>query len=562
MKNRSKKFKIIIALVGVYLVLAAALLGRERILGINQPEPQTPPAAAPLEEQKDTDNIAIDMLTRYQLPSLSRMEQEDQNSLVNNLQIIRKIEALGVDPDMMMYPEQNKNNAATKVKEGQSEIQKEKASVDFYGTTASELQASINQNAGKTIVIHSQQITLNQTITLEDNTFLQGNDVIITSNTELKYAFFAENKKNIEVTGVRIDGGFDYGVYVIDSSAVRIADSTINKLKEKPVVVIGHSNYISVENNTFMYNGAGGVYFTGKISYGLIANNTVSHNYGTSNWMAGIVLTNVVMKDNTNIWETFDAAHHFPYKATLYGETECPSNVIVQDNTVEFNTASGIYGDGAYLCYITGNYVNENDKEGICLDYGSFGCYLEDNTFNWNGRRINQTDEDLKMDFVLPAGRMEDGSSKSKLPGVSLDNTAYNILINNTVMNNYGGGVKMVRTTVRCLIIENIIKANNQGQNDKFHFFGVELGSAVGDVESTDMDFTADYENIICRNIISGNHYSGIFVGQDGYVNDIFDNVIMQPKMFAVECLSVKFNSIVNNRSDRPIRNEYDNIQK
>lgn len=71
------------------------------------------------------------------------------------------------------------------------------------------------------------------------------------------------------------------------------------------------------------------------------------------------------------------------------------------------------------------------------------------------------------------------------------------------------------------------------------------------------MDFTPDYENIICRNSITGDHYSGIFVGENCYVNDIFDNVIMEPQMFAVEAISVRFNSIVNNLSNAGIRNEY-----
>lgn len=70
------------------------------------------------------------------------------------------------------------------------------------------------------------------------------------------------------------------------------------------------------------------------------------------------------------------------------------------------------------------------------------------------------------------------------------------------------------------------------------------------------MDFASDYENIICRNSITGNHYSGVFIGEECYVNDIFDNIIMEPQMFAIEAISEKFNSIVNNVSNAGIRNE------
>ena len=52
---------------------------------------------------------------------------------------------------------------------------------------------------------------------------------------------------------------------------------------------------------------------------------------------------------------------------------------------------------------------------------------------------------------------MQIESAKAKLPGVSLDNTIYNILESNIISNNYGGGIKMVRTGVRNLIIENVL---------------------------------------------------------------------------------------------------------
>lgn len=511
-----------------------------------------------------TSDNSIDILSRYDLPSFVRMEETDREEYVNQLQIMKKIDSLHLDMEDFIYPEQSMEQVEQNIDSTfeQNKASAENGEIVFQGNTSKELQQIINENAGKTIRIEAPQITVSETIDLPDDTTIEGNHVKLVSDGAVKNAFFADSKKNISISGVVIEGGFDYGIYVIDSEMVTLDDCEISGLEQKPVVVVGNCRYIVVSNNTFKNNNAGGIYFDGDINYGIIENNDIISNYGTSNWMAGIVLTNVKMEDKNDIWETFDEQHHFPFKEDLYSQTECPHNIIVRNNVVKENNASGIYGDGAYLCYIVGNEVDTNDKEGICLDYGSFGCYLFDNTFEGNGRRFRQTDEDLSMDFVLEAGRMEDGSAKSKLPGVSLDNTAYNTLINNTVVNNYGGGIKMVRTTVRCLIIENIIKENNLGANDNFHFFGIELGSAPGDVDSTDMDFTADYENIICRNVISGEHYSGVFIGEGGYVNDVFDNVIMQPQMFSVECTSVMYNSIVNNISNKEIRNEYDNVSQ
>jgi parallel beta-helix repeat protein len=368
-----------------------------------------------------------------------------------------------------------------------------------------------------------------------------------------------ENAKDVIIESCVINGGADYGLFAIDVNNLQVANCKFNGLGQKPICIVGESQYFKIDSNDFGGNFAGGIYVSGNIGYGIIENNNIHDNYGTSNWMAGIVLTNVESTEPMNIWETFDEAHHFPQKEDLYSQVKAPHNILIENNEVCDNNASGIYSDGAYNCFVVNNDVIRNDKEGICLDYGTIGFYLCHNLFDGNGCRARQTDEDLSMDFVLDAGRMDDGSAKSKLPGVSLDNTAYNILENNIVINNYGGGIKMVRTTIRTLIYENIIKDNNKGQNDSFHFFGIELGSAIADVEASDMDFTPDYENIICRNTISGNHYSGIFVGDEGYVNDIFDNVIMESQMFAIEDISLRFNSIVNNVSDADNRIEFQN---
>ena len=186
-----------------------------------------------------------------------------------------------------------------------------------------------------------------------------------------------------------------------------------------------------------------------------------------------------------------------------------------------------------------------------------FGFYLKGNVFEENGQRSRQTDDDLQLDFVLDFGRMEDGTAISKLPGISLDNTAYNILEDNMIINNYGGGIKMVRTTVRTVILKNVIRDNNKGQNDIYHFFGIEIGAAPSGIENSVMDFTPSYENIVCRNIITGDHYSGVFIAEECYVNDVFDNVIMDSQAFGVEAISHKFNSIINNRTNCGVRNEF-----
>lgn len=559
-----KKGKIAVGIIIVYCAVVFGIyLGKTGFFGM-----AVHVTGAKMEEISDTADITLgenfsftsdidtDILSRHSLPSLERMEKGDQDQYVNNLQVIKKVELLGVGKRDFLYPEIKMSDIEKKVNISNEGYNINGNRVVFQGTTSEELQQVINDNPNNIIDIATDWIELHETISIPGNTIINGNGVRFTGN-DIHYGFISENVSNIHINDICIEGNIDYGIYFVDCNDISVTSCKINGLLQKPICIIGTTNGIAVCNNEMNNNKAGGIYIAGNVSNGIIESNNIKNNGGTSNWMAGIVLTNVLSNDKRNIWETFDDAHHFPYKENLYAQLDCPHEIIVRDNRVMYNNASGIYSDGAFLCYILNNTVYQNDKEGICLDYGTIGFYLKENVFKGNGRRIHQTDEDLRMDFVLDAGRMEDGSAKSKLPGVSLDNTAYNILENNVVSNNYGGGIKMVRTTVRTLIMENIVKDNNMGQNDIFHFFGIEIGAAVADVESTDMDFTPDYENIICRNSINGNHYSGVFVGEECYVNDIFDNVVMEPQMFAIEAISHKFNSIVNNISNAGIRNEY-----
>ena len=45
--------------------------------------------------------------------------------------------------------------------------------------------------------------------------------------------------------------------------------------------------------------------------------------------------------------------------------------MVVRGNTVSQNHSSGIYSDSGYLNYYVENTLYKNEKEGMCLDYGS-----------------------------------------------------------------------------------------------------------------------------------------------------------------------------------------------
>jgi len=193
------------------------------------------------------------------------------------------------------------------------------------------------------------------------------------------------------------------------------------------------------------------------------------------------------------------------------------------------------------------NRITGNSKEGICLDNGSTANIFYGNIVKQNGKRYGQTDQALKDDFVLGHGRLADGTAAAKLPGISIDNAVYNVILSNIIQDNYGCGVKMVRTGFRNVVALNIIVNNNEGLSDKFHFFGIELGAAVPDVPCGDLDFMASPANIITHNMIVGDHYSGIFLGNGSIHNHLTYNTILDPTHWAVESVKDQANKISEN---------------
>lgn len=537
---------------GISGLLAAALLvtqlhgGIENSAGIKNMEYQASPYHTELSQADD----GYSFMERQHLPALSRMAEEEQAQYIEPLQVMKKLSLLGLSEEDILYPETSEAQLYASI---QWEDAEEKAQVSFSGAATSELNVFLIENAGKQVFITQEKLLADEPIRVPDDTWLQGSSTAVES-TGAKIAFYQEGGRNIKISGFCIEGGFDYGIYLVDTERIVIHGNSLKNLARKPLVVMGECTGIAVTQNTLEGNQQGGIYFNGKISNSLIEGNRIANNFGTSNWMAGIVLTAIRIEDKSNPYATFRDDLHFPKEERLDEMLSAPNHVIVRNNTVSGNNASGIYCDGAYCVYITENQIIGNDKEGLCLDYGTIGAYVAHNDIWSNGNRARQTDQDLENDFVLGAGRLTDGSSRSKLPGVSIDNSAYNIIYDNRVERNYGSGVKMVRTGIRNIISTNIIHDNNQGAGDTFHFFGIELGYAAADVEAANLDFVSDYENIVCRNLITGEHYAGIFLAEETYINDFFDNVILDAENWSMESLSQKFNSTVNNLSQTPSR--------
>lgn len=494
----------------------------------------------------------LSIIAANNLPALSRMAQEDSQKYMSELQVLKKIERLGIDTVTFETPELNWKNLYNRITNTMTSKNTFANQLEFDKTTASELNKFIQTADNAYITIKSSSILLDEPVRLKSDIGINAAGVaFFNKNSEpVAQAVIAEDCSNFAIDNLDlVNGGYQYGIYIIRSNTFSIRNSTISNSVYKGLVIMGENHDFIIKNNTVSYNGNGAIFLDGNISNGIISENDVVDNYGTRNLTAGIVMTSMEIDDYYTAYNEFKDEH-------LYNLLDTPHDIVLYQNNVKHNNSSGIYSDGAYQIYIVENIIYQNDKEGMCLDYGTFGAYVSDNIIKENGGRLRQSDEDLEADFVTAFGRLADGSSPAKLPGISIDNSAYNTIVNNNVTQNYGSGVKMVRSAYRNIIMENTVSDNNKGKSEAFHFFGIEVGHAsTPDEPVKGLDFTASYENIICRNIVTGRNYAGVFLADGSYCNDVFDNTILHSEWFAIECHSTQFNSMLNNAMDQEVLN-------
>ncbi|OYV48723.1 MAG: hypothetical protein B7Z77_09855 [Acidocella sp. 20-58-15] len=383
------------------------------------------------------------------------------------------------------------------------------------------------------------------------------------ANGHSKAVLAVQNTSDVFLDGGIIDGA--EGVLLSNAAQSAVTGLTVKNAPGYGVVIASGSHDIVVASSHFTGLAASGVAILPWTREVLVEDNSITGGTGLSNEQAGILVTarmafthiggpNFLLGPKT--LPDGHTAYQFPPDAHVTSFTHPPRNVLLVSNSITGMLANGIYLDGAVLTYAEGNHIQGNSKEGMCLDNGSTANVVVGNEIAANGERWGQSDDDLRLDFVLQFGRMPDGTANAKLPGISIDNAAFNIIMDNHVADNGGSGIKMVRSSFYNLVGRNLIADNNTGANKVFFFFGIELGGAPGDVTSRSLDFAPSIGNIIFQNIIAGAHHSGIQFCPACAYNDVFDNMIIRPGMFALEQTAPhEANIFSNNFSQAPSRN-------
>lgn len=483
---------------------------------------------------------------------LSDATDTDRAALVASQLVIQRAQALGVDPEELETPEKNWKERYNSVCDAclEGAMRKPDEAV-FDGRTVSGLNAFLREDGrGRKVLIESPTLVLDETLSIPDETFVAGREVhLIPGESPVTRAVLLDGVHNGGLSGFVIrDAGCEYGIYAKNASGFAIVGNEISGCGQEGIVVIGSGSGFMVYDNVVCRNGCGGVIVRGDYSEGVLERNRVMDNACADNMAAGIVLSGVAITDIDSALGPFE---HTSIASMLVA----PHSIVVYDNLVCGNNSSGIYSYAGYLNDIVSNRIIRNEKEGMCLDFGTLGCYVAYNDIAANGGRYRMSDADLEVDCVAHFGRMEDGSSPAKLPGISLDNAAFNTLYDNRVSGNYGSGIKGVRAAYLNRILCNEIVDNNVGINDIHHFFGIELASDLGTGEELDcIDYSPCHANFICRNTISGAHYAGIFLGEEGSANVFRENTIFDGTDWSMEFLSKQKNDVEDNRCDLPSR--------
>lgn len=199
----------------------------------------------------------------------------------------------------------------------------------------------------------------------------------------------------------------------------------------------------------------------GNTKYGRIHRVTAVDGRGPRNRDAAVHL--VSCTPNVQLEDVPDRCHE---ARSIAAKVKRPSFITIDRLSARRHRAQGVYLEGAVGIDITRSSLIENNKEGICFDWGTSLCRLSYSTVARNGYRRDLSKEDIDADFLHHVPILVDGSSAIKVPGVSLDNAAFNRIERNLVYGNGGGAFKLVRACTSTVIKKNLTLRNTGGNNE------------------------------------------------------------------------------------------------
>lgn len=386
----------------------------------------------------------------------------------------------------------------------------------FSGRTTSALDHFLEGRGPVRVAVLAPVLRLDAPILLGPGQRLDlGATVVQAQKDAPAYAVRISRADGVRLTGGRFEG-VRSGVLAADSRDVRIEGALFEAPAEDGVVVTGVAGAV-VADNRIERPGHAGVLVTGGSREVVVTGNVVRAGRGASNWDAGVVVSHDAADVRRGALRILSDNLLWPRGVAIRAQLTPPIDNVVAGNVVEGGRSGGIYLDGALRTLVIQNVVVGESKEGLCLDGGAAGDVVAANRIVRSGWRWGMSDRELQLEFVLRWGRTRDGSSRAKLPGVSMDNTAYDLVIGNDISGNGGGGVKMVRTS-----FFNVIAANRLADDSAPSFPrpmpAILLGGMTLDVPDTMIDGAPSRGNVLLGNVDGAGRPAGH--AADAFSND------------------------------------------
>ena len=454
---------------------------------------------------------------------------------VDNVQIITRLNMLGLSKDDFMNPEAKM--AAVEAEVDKATGNAPSQTVTFNGTDVNELNEFLLKNKGKTVKLGQDISVYNSgtdehpgTVMIPADTMLDGNGhalnlksgsavpttgiIFHTYNTQTG-KFEVSNNAGVcnLTTNIRYS---QYAVVLEGASNVVIENNKFNAGSDSHGICISSnavSKNVKVINNVINATGGDGISVTGNQSNIVISGNTITNVAGKAG-----VLVSCFEKDPIRVDQ----------------ETTGPHDIVVTDNKIDtITTGCAIYFIGTYGTYIKGNSLSNSYLEGICLDGGCIGTYFAENEVSYC-------------------------SKIGGLPGVSVDNGIYNIIDNNKVHNNGASGIKLVRTALGNIVVNNTCYDNSVNtfnvdnqRNDETAGILIRA-QKVDAVDGDNIDGTGSNGNLVINNTIYGSHDAAINVDLNSETGSCSGNTVMYNNIkgnydFSVLDSSTSANTVKNN---------------
>ena len=170
-------------------------------------------------------------MTANKLPALSRMAAEDSKKYMGNLQVLQKIEKLGIDTASFETPELNWKNVYNRVSDTMQKENTFSDKISFTGSTASQLNTLIAQSTDAYITIESSTVRMDEPIRMKSGIALDAAGVTFTGSTDdrVAQAVIAEDCTNFALYNLNLTAGcYEYGIYIIRSNTFTIENCTIS----------------------------------------------------------------------------------------------------------------------------------------------------------------------------------------------------------------------------------------------------------------------------------------------------------------------------------------------